>query len=94
MLMPCSPTLSGGVAEKVIKAGLRCIVSNQDKLYLDHLDAFWQDFYSNEPLTNITDHKQQALILGVRYARGSSMSMLLISRKRYGQELQQLLAVS
>lgn len=56
--------LGGGVAQKVVKAGLRCIVSNQDKWYLDHLDAFWQDFYTNEPLTNITDHKQQALVLG------------------------------
>ncbi|KAL8544626.1 hypothetical protein ACS0TY_005016 [Phlomoides rotata] len=56
--------LGGGVAQKVVKAGLRCIVSNQDKWYLDHLNAFWQDFYSNEPLTNITDHKQQALVLG------------------------------
>ncbi|KAL8456762.1 hypothetical protein ACS0TY_034854 [Phlomoides rotata] len=62
--LPISLKLGGGVAEKVIKAGLRCIISNQDKWYLDHLDAFWQDFYSNEPLTNITNHKQQALILG------------------------------
>ncbi|KAL0302956.1 UNVERIFIED_CONTAM: Beta-hexosaminidase 3 [Sesamum radiatum] len=56
--------LGGGVAQQVVKAGLRCIVSNQDKWYLDHLDALWQDFYSNEPLTNITDPKQQALVLG------------------------------
>ncbi|KAG8380365.1 hypothetical protein BUALT_Bualt06G0007900 [Buddleja alternifolia] len=56
--------LGGGVAQSVVEAGLRCIVSNQDKWYLDHLDALWQDFYSNEPLTNITNPKQQALILG------------------------------
>ncbi|KAH6812644.1 beta-hexosaminidase 3 [Perilla frutescens var. frutescens] len=56
--------LGGGVAQEVVKAGLRCIVSNQDKWYLDHLDALWQGFYSNEPLTNITDPKQQALVLG------------------------------
>ncbi|GFP95757.1 beta-hexosaminidase 3 [Phtheirospermum japonicum] len=56
--------LGSGVAKKVVEAGLRCIVSNQDKWYLDHLDAFWQDFYSNEPLTNITNPKQQALVLG------------------------------
>ncbi|KAK4433104.1 Beta-hexosaminidase 3 [Sesamum alatum] len=56
--------LGSGVAQRVVKAGLRCIVSNQDKWYLDHLDALWQDFYTNEPLTNITDPKQQALVLG------------------------------
>ncbi|KAG9141578.1 hypothetical protein Leryth_026539 [Lithospermum erythrorhizon] len=55
--------LGGGVAERVVASGLRCIVSNQDKWYLDHLDATWQGFYSNEPLTNITDTKQQALVL-------------------------------
>lgn len=56
--------LGSGVAQNVVKAGLRCIVSNQDKWYLDHLDATWQGFYSNEPLTNITNHKEQALVLG------------------------------
>ncbi|XP_042036863.1 beta-hexosaminidase 3-like isoform X1 [Salvia splendens] len=56
--------LGSGVAQNVVKAGLRCVVSNQDSWYLDHLDALWQGFYSNEPLTNITDPKQQALVLG------------------------------
>ncbi|KAK2635112.1 hypothetical protein Ddye_029904 [Dipteronia dyeriana] len=56
--------LGGGVAQKVVAAGLRCIVSNQDKWYLDHLDALWPDFYMNEPLTNITDPKQQKLVIG------------------------------
>ncbi|PIN10376.1 Beta-N-acetylhexosaminidase [Handroanthus impetiginosus] len=56
--------LGSGVAQRVVKAGLRCIVSNQDKWYLDHLDALWQGFYTNEPLANITDPKQQALVLG------------------------------
>ncbi|KAL2549361.1 Beta-hexosaminidase 3 [Forsythia ovata] len=56
--------LGSGVAQKVVAAGLRCIVSNQDVWYLDHLDTTWQDFYLNEPLTNITDPKQQALVLG------------------------------
>ncbi|KAK6156436.1 hypothetical protein DH2020_010684 [Rehmannia glutinosa] len=56
--------LGSGVAQRVVEAGLRCIVSNQDKWYLDHLDALWQGFYSNEPLTNITNPKQQALVLG------------------------------
>ncbi|XP_051140174.1 beta-hexosaminidase 3 [Andrographis paniculata] len=56
--------LGSNVAPAVVKAGLRCIVSNQDKWYLDHLDALWEGFYSNEPLTNISDPAQQALVLG------------------------------
>ncbi|XP_068646930.1 beta-hexosaminidase 3 [Aristolochia californica] len=56
--------LGGGVAQKVVAAGLKCIVSNQDKWYLDHLDTPWQDFYMNEPLTNITDPKRQRLVIG------------------------------
>ncbi|KAL8052281.1 hypothetical protein ABFX02_06G201804 [Erythranthe guttata] len=56
--------LGSGVAERVVKDGLRCIVSNQDKWYLDHLDALWQGFYTNEPLTNITNPNEQALVLG------------------------------
>ncbi|GAV86969.1 Glyco_hydro_20 domain-containing protein/Glyco_hydro_20b domain-containing protein [Cephalotus follicularis] len=56
--------LGSGVAERVVAAGLRCIVSNQDKWYLDHLDATWQGFYMNEPLTNITKPKQQKLVIG------------------------------
>ncbi|CAM8938673.1 unnamed protein product [Rhodiola kirilowii] len=56
--------LGGGVAQKVVASGLRCIVSNQDKWYLDHLDATWEGFYMNEPLANITDSKQQKLVLG------------------------------
>ncbi|KAF5741578.1 beta-hexosaminidase 3 [Tripterygium wilfordii] len=56
--------LGGGVAERVVAAGLRCIVSNQDVWYLDHLDTPWQKFYSNEPLVNITNPKQQKLVIG------------------------------
>ncbi|WOL17887.1 hypothetical protein Cni_G26680 [Canna indica] len=56
--------LGGGVAQEVVAAGLRCIVSNQDKWYLDHLDATWQGFYMNEPLTNITKPEQQKLVIG------------------------------
>ncbi|XP_042514165.1 beta-hexosaminidase 3 isoform X2 [Macadamia integrifolia] len=56
--------LGGGVAQKVVAAGLRCIVSNQDKWYLDHLDTTWQEFYMNEPLTNITNPMQQKLVIG------------------------------
>ncbi|CAL5364875.1 unnamed protein product [Camellia sinensis] len=56
--------LGGGVAERVVAAGLRCIVSNQDKWYLDHLDTTWPESYMNEPLTNITNPKQQELVIG------------------------------
>lgn len=56
--------LGGGVAQKVVAAGLRCIVSNQDKWYLDHLDTTWEQFYMNEPLTNITKSEQQKLVIG------------------------------
>lgn len=56
--------LGGGVAEQVVASGLRCIVSNQDKWYLDHLDTPWEEFYKNEPLTNITNPEQQSLVLG------------------------------
>ncbi|KAL4558446.1 hypothetical protein LXL04_036646 [Taraxacum kok-saghyz] len=40
--------LWSGVAKKVVESRLRCIVSNQDIWYLDHLDATWQQFYTNE----------------------------------------------
>nr|XP_043631559.1 beta-hexosaminidase 3 [Erigeron canadensis] len=56
--------LGSGVAERVVATGLRCIVSNQDKWYLDHLDTDWSTFYMNEPLTNITNPEQQKLVLG------------------------------
>ncbi|CAD6228819.1 unnamed protein product [Miscanthus lutarioriparius] len=52
------------VAPKVVAAGHRCIVSNQDKWYLDHLDASWEGFYMNEPLKGINDTKQQQLVIG------------------------------
>ncbi|RZC86879.1 hypothetical protein C5167_030235 [Papaver somniferum] len=56
--------VGGGVVQKVVAAGLRCIVSNQDNWYLDHLDTTWENFYMNEPLTNITNPKHQKLVLG------------------------------
>ncbi|KAK9138992.1 hypothetical protein Sjap_009586 [Stephania japonica] len=56
--------LEGNVAPRVVAAGLRCIVSNQDKWYLDHLDATWDQFYMNEPFANITNSKQQKLVIG------------------------------
>jgi hexosaminidase len=56
--------LGGDVAPKVVAAGLRCIVSNQDKWYLDHLDATWEEFYMNEPLKGIDNPEQQRLVIG------------------------------
>ncbi|KAK9673531.1 hypothetical protein RND81_12G173400 [Saponaria officinalis] len=56
--------LGGGVARQVTAAGLRCIVSNQDMWYLDHLDTRWDQFYMNEPLTNITNPTHQKLVIG------------------------------
>lgn len=46
-----------------MKTGLRCIVSNQDKWYLDHYTN-WQEFYANEPLANITDHSLHHRVIG------------------------------
>ncbi|KAH0919580.1 LOW QUALITY PROTEIN: hypothetical protein HID58_027240 [Brassica napus] len=42
----------------------RCIMSNQDKWYLDHIDTPWQMFYANEPFEMIKDEKRQSLVLG------------------------------
>ncbi|KAG7585892.1 Glycoside hydrolase family 20 catalytic domain [Arabidopsis thaliana x Arabidopsis arenosa] len=56
--------LNTGLVQNVTASGLRCIVSNQENWYLDHIDAPWQGFYANEPLKNITDKKQQSLVLG------------------------------
>ncbi|KAG6598926.1 Beta-hexosaminidase 3, partial [Cucurbita argyrosperma subsp. sororia] len=56
--------LGTGVAPEVVAAGLRCIVSNQDSWYLDHIDTSWEQFYTNEPLKNITDPQHQKLVIG------------------------------
>lgn len=56
--------LGPGVAPKVVEKGLRCIVSNQDSWYLDHLQITWEEFYLNEPLVNITNPEQQKLLIG------------------------------
>ncbi|GAB2277138.1 Beta-hexosaminidase 3 [Dionaea muscipula] len=56
--------LVSGIAAEAVASGFRAIVSNQDKWYLDHLDATWDGFYMNEPLAGIKDPRQQALILG------------------------------
>ncbi|KAL6069951.1 Beta-hexosaminidase [Balamuthia mandrillaris] len=49
---------------RVVAAGYRGILSNNDVWYLDHLGTTWQQFYLNEPFQYITDPKQQALVLG------------------------------
>lgn len=49
---------------KVVAAGYRGILSDQANWYLDHLATTWQTMYLNEPFTNITDAKQQSLVLG------------------------------
>lgn len=56
--------LGPGVAPKVVAKGFRCIVSNQDVWYLDHLSVRWESFYTNEPLDGITNSSEQALVLG------------------------------
>lgn len=56
--------LRGGVVQQAVAAGFRCIVSNQESWYLDNLGTTWQDFYTNEPLFNITKPEQQALVMG------------------------------
>jgi len=49
---------------RVVAAGYRGILANQDVWYLDHLDISWKDFYLNEPYQNINNVTQQALVLG------------------------------
>ncbi|KAI3908166.1 hypothetical protein MKW98_029467 [Papaver atlanticum] len=56
--------VGGGLVQKAVAEGLRCIVSNQENWYLDHLDATWKQFYMNEPFTNITNPEHQKLVLG------------------------------
>lgn len=45
-------------------AGYRCILSNSDVWYLDHLGVTWDKFYDNDPYEGITDPQQQQLMLG------------------------------
>ncbi|XP_057248562.1 beta-hexosaminidase 1 isoform X2 [Beta vulgaris subsp. vulgaris] len=56
--------LVSGICPKAVAKGFRCIFSNQDVWYLDHLDVPWQPVYKADPLENITDVTQQKLILG------------------------------
>lgn len=56
--------IQGGVAPQIVAAGHRCLVSNQDVWYLDHLEVQWDKFYNNEPLAGIEDPEEQKLVLG------------------------------
>lgn len=56
--------LSKKTAKSVVEAGYRVLISNYDKWYLDYLDRTWQDFYLNDPIENISDPKQKALVIG------------------------------
>lgn len=62
--MQIGDRLVSGICPKAVAKGFRCIFSNQDVWYLDHLDVPWQPVYKADPLENITDVTQQKLILG------------------------------
>jgi len=49
---------------RVVAAGYRGILSDQDNWYLDHLDTPWTTYYLNDPYQNIIDQKQQKLVIG------------------------------
>ncbi|XP_057522383.1 beta-hexosaminidase 1 [Amaranthus tricolor] len=56
--------LVSGICPKAVAKGFRCIFSNQDAWYLDHLDVPWEPVYNADPLEGITNTTQQKLILG------------------------------
>ncbi|CAL5363579.1 unnamed protein product [Camellia sinensis] len=56
--------LGGGVCPKAVAKGFRCIFSNQDIWYLDHLDVPWEGVYTAEPLEGINDVSGQQLVIG------------------------------
>jgi len=47
---------------RVVAAGYRGILSNNDMWYLDHLAVPWTDYYLNDPLFNITENPE--LVIG------------------------------
>ncbi len=53
-----------GTLFNVVEAGYRAILSNNEVLYLDHLDTPWQAFWDNEPCAGMQDAAQRALVLG------------------------------
>jgi hexosaminidase len=56
--------LNHATAAKIVAAGYRCILSNSDVWYLDHLTVTWKEFYANDPFEGITNVNQQKLMLG------------------------------
>lgn len=56
--------MGGGVCAKAVAKGFRCIFSNQEFWYLDHLDVPWDEVYEAEPLEGINITSQQDLVLG------------------------------
>ncbi|XP_062506570.1 uncharacterized protein LOC134183119 [Corticium candelabrum] len=56
--------LNHATAAKIVAAGYRCILSNSDVWYLDHLTVTWEKFYDNDPFQGISDPNQQKLMLG------------------------------
>ena len=46
-----------------------CIDSDWSTFYLLHLDVSWAEVYETEPLANITDPAQRALVLGAEVCK-------------------------
>eukprot|EP01047_Picozoa_sp_COSAG01_P096220 COSAG01_NODE_26763_length_704_cov_0.667769_1_plen_157_part_00 len=49
---------------EVVKSGYKAIYSDWNTYYLLHLDKTWAQVYETEPLANITDPAERALVLG------------------------------
>jgi hexosaminidase len=64
MLSPNVSRYRSGTCPRAVKAGLRCIMSDQGTWYLDHLDVPWDKFYLTEPHLDITDAAEQELVIG------------------------------
>jgi len=56
--------LDHATASKVVAAGYRVILSNQNDWYLDHLDTPWTTYYKNDPYDQITNVTQLKLVIG------------------------------
>ena len=56
--------LNHATAAKIVAEGYHCILSNNNKWYLPHLQVSWQDMYLNDPFSGITEPAQQKLVLG------------------------------
>ncbi|KAL4290473.1 hypothetical protein GQ457_14G023150 [Hibiscus cannabinus] len=56
--------LGPGVCPKAVAKGFKCIFSNQNVWYLDHLDVSWDEVYYAEPLEGIGNASKQELVIG------------------------------